>query len=222
MGKPITLTAADGHTLDGYRADPSGAARGGLVVAQEIFGVNHHIRAVCDRFAEAGYLAVAPALFDRTQKRVELGYTPEDIAAGRAIMQKLDLDAAMKDVAAAAAVAKEAGKTAVVGYCWGGTVAWAAATRLAGLAGSVAYYGGGIGGLAGEKPRCPVMLHFGDQDQSIPMEVVEKVRAAHPDLPLYIYHAGHGFNCDARGSYHAESAKLALDRTLGFLREHVG
>ncbi|HVH76742.1 MAG TPA: dienelactone hydrolase family protein [Stellaceae bacterium] len=222
MGKLITLTAADGHTLDAYRADPQGKARGGLVVAQEIFGVNHHIRAVCDGFAEAGYLAVAPALFDRSRKKVEFGYTPDDIAKGREIMQTLDLNNAMKDMAAAAAVVKAAGKVGVVGYCWGGTVAWASATRLDGIAASVCYYGGGIGGLAAEKPRCPVMLHFGDQDQSIPMEVVEKVRAAHPALPLYVYHAGHGFNCDARGSYHAESAKLALDRTLGFLREHVG
>jgi carboxymethylenebutenolidase len=222
MGKLITLTAVDGHTLDAYRADPQGKARGGLVVAQEIFGVNHHIRAVCDGFAAAGYLAVAPALFDRARKKVEFGYTPDDLAKGFEIMQSLDLDNVMKDVAAAAAVAKAAGRVGVVGYCWGGTVAWAAATRLDGIAASVCYYGGGIGELAGEKPRCPVMLHFGDQDPWIPMEVVEKVRAAHPKLPLYIYHADHGFNCDARGSYHAESAKLALDRTLGFLREHVG
>jgi carboxymethylenebutenolidase len=222
MGNHITLTAADGFTLDGYRADPQGKARGGLVVAQEIFGVNHHIRAVADRFAEAGYLAIAPALFDRARKKVEFGYTPDDITKGREIMQSVHLDNVMKDVSAAAAVAQAAGKVGVVGYCWGGTVAWASATRLDGIAASVAYYGGGIGGLAGERPRCPVMLHFGDQDQSIPMEVVEKVRAAHPKLPLYVYHAGHGFNCDARGSYHAESAKLALDRTLGFLREHVG
>jgi carboxymethylenebutenolidase len=222
MGNHITLTAADGFTLDAYRADPQGKPRGGLVVAQEIFGVNHHIRAVADRFAEAGYLAIAPALFDRARKKVEFGYTQDDLTKGFEIMQSLDLDNVMKDVAAAAAVAKAAGKVGIVGYCWGGTVAWAAATRLDGIAASVPYYGGGIGELAGEEPRCPVMLHFGDLDPWIPTEVVEKVRAAHPKLPLYVYHADHGFNCDARGSYHAESAKLALDRTLGFLREHVG
>jgi carboxymethylenebutenolidase len=137
-------------------------------------------------------------------------------------MQKLDLDNTMKDVAAAVGSAKQAGKVGVVGYCWGGTVAWAAATRLDGIAASIGYYGGGIGGLVGEKPRCPVMLHFGDQDQSIPMEVVEKVKSAHPNLPIYVYHAGHGFNCDARGSYDAASVKLALGCTLDFLRRHVG
>ena len=222
MGQQIKLTASDGHSLDAYRADPPGRARGGLIVCQEIFGVNSHIRSVCDRFAEAGYLAIAPALFDRADKKIELGYTPDDIANGRGIMQKLDLNNTMKDVAAAIAVAKEAGKVGVVGYCWGGTVAWASATRLDGVAASIGYYGGGIGGLCEEQPRCPVMLHFGDQDQSIPMDVVEKVKKAHPDLPIYVYHAGHGFNCDQRGSYDAESAKQALERTLDFLKQNVG
>lgn len=222
MGKHITLTGADGYTLDAYRADPSGKVRGGLVVAQEIFGVNHHIRTVADRFAEAGYLAVAPALFDRVQKKVEFGYTAEDLARGFEIMQKLDLGDAMKDVAAAAALASEAGKVGVVGYCWGGTVAWAAATWLSGLSGSVPYYGGGIGELVGEQPRCPVMLHFGDQDPWIPSAIVDKIRAAHPTLSVHVYHAGHGFNCNERSDYSPENAKLALDRTLGFLREHVG
>jgi len=222
MGQEIRLTASDGHAFDAYRAEPKEKPRGGLVVAQEIFGVNSHIRNVADRFADAGYLAIAPALFDRAQKGVELGYTPDDIANGRGIMQKLDLNDTMKDVAAAIGVAKEAGKVGIIGYCWGGTVAWAAGTRLSGLAAAIGYYGGGIGGLANETPRCPVMLHFGDQDQSIPMEVVEKVRAAHPDLPIFVYHAGHGFNCDQRGSYDAESAKTALGRTLDFLKQHVG
>jgi carboxymethylenebutenolidase len=222
MGTPIRLNAADGFVLDAYRAEPKGAARGGLVVAQEVFGVNHHIRGVCDRFAAEGYLVVAPALFDRAKKGVELGYAADDLASGLEIMQRIDLADAMKDVAAAVATVRGAGKAAVVGYCWGGTVAWASATRLSGLACSIAYYGGGIGGLAGETPRCPVMLHFGDQDPWIPMEVVDKVRAAHPSLPVHAYHADHGFNCEERGSYHPESAKLALERTLAFLREHVG
>jgi carboxymethylenebutenolidase len=221
MGKAITLKAADGQVIGGYRADP-GKVRGGLVVCQEIFGVNSHIRSVCDRFAEAGYLAIAPALFDRVQKGVEIGYTPADIETGRGIMQKANLDDAMKDVAAAVALAKEAGKVGVVGYCWGGTVSWAAAGRVDGLAAAIGYYGGGIGGLVGETPRCPVLLHFGDQDQSIPMDVVDKVKHAHPKLPVHVYHAGHGFNCDARGSYDAASAKLALERTLEFLKQHVG
>src|SRR6266851_1280819 len=193
MGKSIRLTASDGWNLDGYRAEPKGPPCGGLVVCQEIFGVNHHIRDVCDRFAEAGYLAVAPALFDRAQTGIEFGYTPDDIAKGRDVMQKLNLDDTMKDVTAAIGNAKEAGKVGVVSYCWGGTVAWASATRLDGVAAAVGYYGGGIGGLVGEQSRCLVMLHFGDQDQSIPMDVVEKIKAAHPLLPIYVYHAGHGF-----------------------------
>jgi carboxymethylenebutenolidase len=222
MGKEITLTAADGFTLDAYRADPKGKPRGGIVICQEIFGVNHHIRGVTDRFAEAGYLAVAPALFDRVQKNIQYGYTQDDIGKGVALMQKAKLDDVMKDITAAMSVAKEAGKVGATGFCWGGTVVWAAAARVPGLACAIPYYGGGIGGLVGEQPRCPVMLHFGDKDQSIPMEVVEKVRKAHPALPVHVYSAGHGFNCDERGSYDASSAKLAMERTLGFLAEHVG
>lgn len=222
MGKTLTLTAADKHQLSAYRADPSGKPRGGLVVCQEIFGVNHHIRAVCDAFAAEGYLAIAPALFDRVERGVEYGYQQADIDKGRAIAGKLDLNDVVKDVKAAMDVAKEAGKVGVVGYCFGGTVAWVSATRLDGLACSVPYYGGGIGGLVGEKPRCPVMFHFGELDHAIPMETVEQIRAAHPDQTLYVYKAGHGFNCDERGSYDAESAKLAMSRTLEFLHKHIG
>jgi carboxymethylenebutenolidase len=222
MGKYLRLTAADKHEFTAYRADPSGKPKGALLVIQEIFGVNHHIRALCDKFATGGYLAIAPGLFDRVDVGVEYGYQPADIDKGRAIMQKINLDDAMKDVAATLGLAKEAGKVGIVGYCWGGTVSWAAACRVDGLACAASYYGGGVGGLVGEKPKVPVMFHFGDKDQSIPMDTVDKVKQAHPDQALYVYGAGHGFNCDERGSYDAEAAKLALGRTLEFFTKHIG
>jgi carboxymethylenebutenolidase len=222
MGKTLRLTAADRHELGAYRADPSGKPKGGLVVIQEIFGVNHHIRGVCDKFAASGYLAVAPALFDRAERGIEYGYQQSDIEKGRAAMQKLDLNNAMTDVKAALAVAKEGGKVGIVGYCWGGTVSFAAACRIDGLACAVSYYGGGVGNLVGEKPKAPLMFHFGDKDQSIPMETVDKVKKGYPDQALFVYSAGHGFNCDERGSYDADSAKLALGRTLEFFAKHVG
>ncbi|MBI3516300.1 MAG: dienelactone hydrolase family protein [Proteobacteria bacterium] len=222
MGKTLKLTAADKHEFSAYRADPSGKPKGGLVVIQEIFGVNHHMRGVCDKFAASGYLAVAPALFDRAERGIEYGYQQADIEKGRAVMQKLDLDKALTDVKAALAVAKEGGKVGIVGYCWGGTVAWAAACRVDGLSAAASYYGGGVGNLVGEKPKCPVQFHFGDKDQSIPMDTVEKVKKAHPGQALYVYNAGHGFFCDERGSYDAEAAKLALSRTLEFFAKNVG
>ncbi len=222
MGKFLRLTAADGHEFTAYRANPSGKPKGGLLVIQEIFGVNQHIRGLCDKFAASGYLAVAPALFDRVEHGVEYGYQPADIEKGRAIMQRVNLDNAMTDTKAALAIAKEGGKVGIIGYCWGGTVSFAAACRVDGLAGAVSYYGGGVGNLVGEKPKCPVMFHFGDKDQSIPMDTVEKVKQAYPDQALHVYSAGHGFNCDERGSYDAESAKLALARSLEFLGKHIG
>ncbi len=222
MGTKINLTASDGVTISAYRADPVGKPRGGLVVCQEIFGVNPHIRSVCDRYAQEGYLAVAPAFFDRVQADVELGYEPDDINKGKEFMQKISIDTALKDVAAAIAVASEAGKVGIVGYCWGGTIAWAAAGSLDGLSASIPYYGGGIAGMADKKPRIPTMAHFGEKDHAIPMSDVEKVRAAQPDVIVHTYPAGHGFNCDMRGSYDKPSADLALSRTLEFLRKHVG
>jgi carboxymethylenebutenolidase len=223
MGRMIELTASDGHKLAAYRADPPGKPRGAIVVVQEIFGVNHHIRHVTDNFAAQGYLAVAPALFDRTKRGTELGYDGPSIEAGRELRGKVGDDAALLDIQAAIKEAAQGGKVAVIGYCWGGTLAWLSATRLNGLAAAVGYYGGGIAGYSGEKPRVPVLLHFGETDQSIPLSDVEKVRAAHPEIPLHVYKgAGHGFSCDERGSYHAESARVALDRTLGFLQQHIG
>jgi carboxymethylenebutenolidase len=222
LGTTLQGTAADGHALAIYRADPAGRPRGGLVVAQEIFGVNSHIRAVCDDFAGQGYVAVAPALFDRVARGVELGYQQDDIAAGLKIREKVSLEQALADVEAAARAIAGVGRIGVIGYCWGGTVAWVAATRSRSFAAAVSYYGGGVVDLASEQPNCPVQLHFGEQDHAIPLKGVEALKAAHPELPVYIYPAGHGFNCDQRGSYHAESARLARERTLAFLGEHIG
>ncbi len=222
MGQTLTLTAKDGHKFGAYRADPTGKARGALVVIQEIFGVNGHMRRVTDGFAQQGYVAVSPALFDRVEKGIELGYDPKSIESGRDIRAKVPLDGTLADLQATIDYAKQFGKVGVVGYCWGGSLAFLAATRLDGVAAAVGYYGGMIAAHAQEKPRVPVILHFGDQDQSIPMSDVEKVKQARADVPSYVYHAGHGFNCDERGSYNAEAAKVALERTLKFFAEKIG
>ena len=222
MGTTIELTAADGHRFAAYRAEPAGKPRGALVVIQEIFGVNGHIRGVADGFGADGYSAIAPALFDRTERGVDIGYSQPEIDRGRAIMQKIPLDDALKDVAASITAVAAAGKVGIVGYCWGGTVAWVAAAKLDGLACAVPYYGGGVAANATLAPKCPVMFHFGETDHAISIEAVAQVRTAQPGQTFHIYPAGHGFNCEQRGSYHAESAKLARTRTLEFLRRYVG
>ncbi len=222
MGQTITLTAKDGHKLGAYRADPAGKPRAAIVVIQEIFGVNGHMRRVADGFAKEGYVAVAPALFDRVEKGIELGYDPKSIESGRNIRAKLALDGTLADLQAAIEYARPFGKVGVVGYCWGGSLAFLSATRLDGVAAAVGYYGGMIAAHAQEKPRVPVILHFGEHDQSIPMSDVDKVKAARPEVPVYLYNAGHGFNCDERGSYNAEASKTALERTLKFFAEKIG
>lgn len=221
MGETVKLTASDGHTLDAYVARPKEAPRAGLVVIQEIFGVNRHIRSVADRFAGHGFLAVAPALFDRVEKNVDLGYEGEDAKKAYALMPKLDIDKAVKDVDAALGYAgRQTGKPAlVVGYCFGGTIAWLSATRLQPAA-VVGYYGGKIASFVAEKPRVPVMLHFGREDQHIPAEDVARVQKAHPGVQIFWYQAGHGFNCDVRSSYNRNAAEKAFERTLAFLNEH--
>jgi len=222
MGRNITLTAADGHQLGAWRADPDGKARGGIVVIQEIFGVNGHIRDVCDRIAAAGYAAIAPAIFDRAEPGVELGYDDDGITRGRDLRTQVGWDGPVADMTAAAEALKPAGKVGVVGFCWGGSLAWLAACRLA-VDAAVGYYGGQIVQYVDETPACPILLHFGDQDASIPIADVDAIRAAHPDVPVHVYAgAGHGFNCDRRGSYHAEHAAVAWERTLKFFAEHVG
>ena len=223
MGKLIELKSADGHTFAAFVAMPAGKPRGGVVVIPEIFGVNSHIQQVTDGFAADGYLAVAPAMFDRVQRNYDTGYSQPEIQAGVAIMQKLDAKQSMMDVQAAIAEAAKAGKVGIVGYCYGGTVSWMAAARARGLACSVPYYGGGMHDLIGEKPKVPVMCNFGETDHSPTLAQAKEIVAAHPEISAHFYAgAGHGFNCDQRGSWNAEAAKLARSRTVEFFRKHLG
>lgn len=220
MPQTIKLTASDGHEFDAYKVEPDGSSRGGVVVVQEIFGVNGHIRSVCDGYASLGYTVVGPALFDRVQPGIELGYEAEDIARGRELKGQVSYDQAVLDVDAAVRSLADAGKVGVVGYCWGGSVAWLAATRL-GVACAVGYYGGQVIDHVDEKPGAPVMLHFGERDASIPMDAVERIRAAHPDVPVHVYAAGHGFNCDHRKDFDAACADVARSRTVEFFARHL-
>jgi carboxymethylenebutenolidase len=192
MGEWIKLKASDGFELSAWRADPRGTPRGGIVVIQEIFGVNHHIRSVTDRFAAEGYLAIAPAVFDRAEPGVELGYDPPGIASGMELAGKLVRETSMQDVAAAIEVAAEGGKVGITGFCMGGTYTWGASARLPGLAAAVGYYGGGILGMKDLRPLAPTMLHFGEKDDHIPVAGVRELEALHPDVPVYVYPAGHG------------------------------
>lgn len=222
MGQHLTLTASDGFTLGAYRADPSGAPKGGIVVIQEIFGVNNHIRNVTDRFAREGYAAIAPALFDRQEKNFQSGYSPDEVTRARKFIANPDWDAMLRDTQAAIDAVKSAGPVAVVGFCMGGSVAFLAATRLSGLAAAVGYYGGAIAKFADEKPKVPVQLHFGARDQSIPLNDVETIKAKRPEAEVFIYdEAGHAFHCDERASYHKPSADIAWGRTQDFLRRHL-
>jgi carboxymethylenebutenolidase len=220
MGQTIKLTASDGHSLSAYQAGP-GNAKKGLVLIQEIFGVNHHIRGLCDRFAADGYDVIAPAMFDRAETGMELGYGPEDRDRGLAARGKISEAQMLLDVEAAA---KALGGRAlgIVGYCMGGTVAWHGACRTDLFKVAVGWYGGGIAKAREEAPRCPVQLHFGEKDQSIPMSDVELVRKAHPEVEIYVYEgAGHGFGCDERATYDAAAYALARERTLTFLSKSL-
>ena len=222
MSEHVSLKAADGHELDAYVARPEGEPVAGLVVVQEIFGVNAHIRSVADDYARDGFLTVAPALFDRIERRVELGYTGADMQKAVSFIPKLDVEKSLADVAAAIEFAgSSTGKAAgVVGYCYGGTLAWLAAARFRpGVA--VGYYGGRTSNYAGEKLLAPVMLHFGRQDAHIPADEVEKIHSAHLEVEIYWYDAGHGFNCDARASYNKNAALQARERSLAFLRKYL-
>ena len=225
MGRNITLTAADGFKLAAYRADPDDGrtkAKGGLVVLQEIFGVNHHIRAVTDRFAAMGYASIAPALFDRTERGIDIGYDEKSMNAGVKLRAAIPLEATLKDVAAAINELTGIGKIGVIGYCWGGSLAFLAATRLSGISCAVGYYGGMIAAHATERPKVPTLLHFGETDHGIPITDVEKVRKARPDVEIHTYPAGHGFSCDERPSFDKASHEKALARTAAFLKSHIG
>ena len=222
MGKQFTLSASDSFKLGAYRADPAGTPKGGIVVIQEIFGVNQHIRKVCDDFAAVGYAAVAPALFDRTQKDFQSGYTPPEIEKARTFVAKPDWDAMMRDTEAAMKELSSAGPVGIIGFCMGGTIAFLGATRLSGLSAAVGYYGGRIVAFADEKPKCPVQLHFGEKDASIPMTDVEIIKQKRPDCEIYVYKdGGHGFHCDERGSFHKDSRDVAWKRTTDFFAKHM-
>jgi carboxymethylenebutenolidase len=229
MGSFQNITSSDGFVLPAYVAQPTGAAKGAIVVLQEIFGVNSHIQAVTDAYAAQGYLAIAPSTFHRVQAGVNLGYTADDISIGK------DLKAAaeaiqpqvMLDVQAAVDFAVKqlpAGKkVGVVGYCWGGLLTWRAASLTQGISAAAPYYGAGmtVGAELARQPHCPVMVYFGDQDASIPMDTVNAFVAAQPKVDVQIYAANHGFNCDQRGSHNAPAAQLALARTLAFFEKHL-
>jgi carboxymethylenebutenolidase len=216
LGEKISLTAADGHRLGAWMAAPSGQAKGGIVVVQEIFGVNSHIRDVAERLAAQGWLAVAPAVFDRAEKDFECGYGPEDRTKAMAMLGKVQIDLALLDIDAALKKARMAGKAGIVGFCFGGLISWLSACRL-GPDAAIAYYGGRIEQFKDEQPGCPVLLHFGTKDDHIPLSAVEAMRAAHPGLPIHLYDgAGHGFACDQRGSYNEQAYRLSWQRSLDF------
>jgi carboxymethylenebutenolidase len=214
------LMARDGREFNAWLAAPTGAPRGAVVVLQEIFGLNSHIRAVADGYAAEGYLAIAPSLFDRVRRDVDLPYTADAVQEGRGYAKQLPPEKVLLDIAASIAVVKHAGRVATVGFCWGGTQSWLAAAQLP-VTAAVCYYGTAIAANLDQRPRVPVLCHFGDRDQSIPPEAVAAIRAAHPDGTYYTYPADHGFNCDQRATYDAASATLARQRTLAFLAERL-
>jgi carboxymethylenebutenolidase len=218
--KTLTLHAADGQTISAYVAEPLGKPKGGIVVVQEIFGVNAHIRSVADGYAAAGYLAIAPAVFDSIEQGVELAYDQHGMEKGIALVTELGFDRALASVQAAAQAVSHAGKVGVVGFCWGGSVAYLAAIR-AGLP-AVSYYGGRNVQLVGEKAQGPLQFHYGLRDAHISEADREAVRAANPTAEFYVYDADHGFNCDARASFDPKAAALARERTLAFFAKHLG
>ena len=220
MGASVQLRSSDGFEFSAYQALPEGAPKAGMLVIQEVFGVNAHIREVADGYAADGYAALAPQIFDRVEPGLELGYGEADLGRGVEIaFQKLQMPNTLADLQAAADHLAQYGKVGAVGYCFGGLLAWLAACELRGLAASACYYGGGIAGEAGRQPRCPVIMHFGERDPYIPAADVEQIKAAQPQLPVHLYPADHGFNCDHRASHHAQSAALARRRSLAFFAQ---
>jgi carboxymethylenebutenolidase len=223
----LTLTASDQHQLAAYSAQPSGSPKAGLVVVQEIFGVNSHIRSVADGYAKDGFLCVAPAIFDRAERGVELGYQQADMERGfglkGAVTPGGDAGAVLLDVSAAVAWLRAQGvaKVGIVGYCFGGLISWLSAGKVAGIDAAVCYYGGGMPDAADVKAQCPVMAHFGDQDHWLPLDKVGQFHAANPQVSLNIYAANHGFNCDQRGSYNEAAAVAARAKSVAFFNQHL-
>lgn len=222
MGQNITLTASDDFKLGAYRADPSTPPKGAIVVIQEIFGVNSHIRNVCDRLASAGYVAIAPAIFDRIEPNFQSGYSPDEVAVARKFIANPDWPAMLRDTQAAIDAVKDSGPVGIIGFCLGGSVAYAAATKLSGLKAAVGYYGGVIVRFADDKPTVPTQLHFGEKDTGIPLTDVETIKTKRPDVEVFIYPgAQHGFGCDERGSFDKASSDLAWQRSLAFFAAHL-
>lgn len=224
MGERITITASDGFTLNAYRAEPEGKPRGGVVVIQEVWGLNTFVRSVVDRYASEGYLAVAPAMFDRLDFGYESdNYTPEQFAVIGGMMKQFDHQTALLDVAAAVEAAKSAGKVGITGFCFGGAVSWRAAHYGLGLTAASGYYGGGVPNYIDLAPTMPLEMHYGDQDTGIPLEQVEALKARYPEVGIYVYPAAHGFCNDQRPSnFNAEACSKASARTLEFFRKHLG
>ena len=216
------LTASDNFQLGAYRADPKSGSKGAIVVIQEIFGVNHHIRNVCDRLANEGYVAIAPSIFDRIEPNFTSGYSPDEIAVARKFVANPDWTAMLRDTQAAIDAVKNVGPVGIIGFCLGGSVAYAAATKLSGLKAAVGYYGGAIVRFADDKPSVPTQLHFGEKDTGIPLTDVETIKAKRPEVEVFIYPgAQHGFHCDERASYDKASAEVAWPRSMEFFAKHL-
>lgn len=222
MGQDIKLTASDGFNFSCYRADPSGSPKAAIVVIQEIFGVNHHIRSVCDRLATEGYVAIAPSIFDRIEPGFQSGYSPDEIANARKFVANPDWPATLRDTQAAIDVVKDVGPVGIIGFCLGGSIAYAAATKLSGLSAAVGYYGGAVVRFVDDKPQVPTQLHFGEKDTGIPLTDVETIKAKRPEVEVFIYPgAQHGFHCDERASYDKASADIAWPRSLAFFAKNL-
>lgn len=222
MGKTMTLTASDGFRLGGYRAGPASKPKGAVVVIQEIFGVNSHIRNICDRLANEGYFAIAPAIFDRIEPDFQSGYTPEEVAVARKFVAAPDWPAMLRDTQAAIDAAAGVGPVGIIGFCLGGSVAYVAATKLSGLSAAVGYYGGAVARFADDKPTVPTQLHFGEKDGGIPLSDVETIKAKRPEVEVFVYPgAQHGFGCDERASYDKASSDLAWQHSLAFFGTHL-
>jgi carboxymethylenebutenolidase len=222
VGQDIKLTASDNFQLGAYRAGPAGAPKGAMVVIQEIFGVNHHIRSVCDRLATEGYVAIAPSIFDRIEPNFTSGYSPDEIAVARKFVANPDWSAMLRDTQAAINAVKDVGPVGIIGFCLGGSIAYAAATKLSGLKAAVGYYGGAIARFADDQPKVPTQLHFGEKDAGIPLSDVETIKAKRPEVEIFIYPgAQHGFHCDERASYDKASADVAWPRSMAFFAKHL-
>jgi carboxymethylenebutenolidase len=222
VGKDIKLTASDNFQLGGYRAEPATAPKAAIVVIQEIFGVNHHIRAVCDRLAGEGYVAIAPSIFDRVEPNFTSGYSPDEVAIARKFVANPDWAAMLRDTEAAIDAVKDVGPVGVIGFCLGGSIAYAAATKLPGLSAAIGYYGGAIARFADDKPKVPTQLHFGEKDVGIPLSDVETIRAKRSEVEIHLYPgAQHGFHCDERASYDKTSADIAWPRSMAFFARYL-